>query len=373
MGLKAAPVAIDYFDQGCDRMIFSLRQLLPLLCLAALLTACADKKAADAGRPPAVTVTTTAAALKPWSDSIEALGTAQANESVMVTAKVTETVVRVNFEDGELVEAGQVLVDLSGRAELAGLEEAAAAFREAEQQYRRQQQLTEQKLVPASQLDTSRATAEAAKARLDATRARLSDRVITAPFAGVLGFRRVSPGTLVTPGTTIASLDDISVIKLEFSVPESFLAALEPGQKIAAQSSAYPGREFNGLLRTIDSRVDPVTRSVGMRAEILNVDRALRPGMLLTVRIFQPERQAVVVPEIAIVQIARDAYVFRVKADNSVERVAVKMGLRRAGEVEVISGLTAGERIVVDGTGKLRPGASIRDVGTKPVAATAAG
>jgi membrane fusion protein, multidrug efflux system len=354
-------------------MTFLLRQLLPLLCFAALLAACADKKAADAGKPPAVTVTTTAAALKPWSDSIEALGTAQANESVMVTAKVTETVVRVNFEDGDLVEAGQVLVDLSGRAELAGLEEAAAAYREADQQYRRQQQLTEQKLVPASQLDTSRATAEAAKARLDATRARLSDRVITAPFAGVLGFRRVSPGTLVTPGTTIASLDDISVIKLEFSVPESFLAALAPGQKISARSSAYPGREFNGLLRTIDSRVDPVTRSVGMRAEILNVDRALRPGMLLTVRIFQPERQAVVVPEIAIVQIARDAYVFRVKADNSVERVAVGLGLRRAGEVEVISGLAAGERIVVDGTGKLRPGASIRDVGTEPAAAATAG
>lgn len=340
-----------------------LRNAWPLLIILPMLSGCSDKKAADAGKPPAITVTTTMAVSKPWSDSIEALGTAQANESVMVTAKVTETVVRVNFEDGDLVEAGQVLVDLSGRAEVAGLEEAAAAYREAEQQYRRQQQLTEQKLVPASQLDTSRATAEAAKARLDATRARLSDRVITAPFAGVLGFRRVSPGTLVTPGTTIASLDDISVIKLEFSVPESFLAALVRGQKISARSSAYPDREFVGVLRTIDSRVDPITRSVGMRAEVSNPDRALRPGMLLTVRILQPERQAVVVPEIAIVQIARDAFVFRVKADNSVERLPVKLGLRRSGEVEVVSGLAAGERIVVDGTGKLRPGALILDVG----------
>jgi membrane fusion protein, multidrug efflux system len=354
-------------------MTVSLRHVLPFLVLAAALSACSDKKAADAGKPPAMTVTTAAALSKPWSDSIEALGTAQANESVMVTAKVTETVVRVNFEDGDLVEAGQVLVDLSGRAELAGLEEAAAAYREADQQYRRQQQLTEQKLVPASQLDTSRATAEAAKARLDATRARLSDRVITAPFSGVLGFRRVSPGTLVTPGTTIASLDDISVIKLEFSVPESFLAALATGQKIVAQSSAYPDREFTGVLRTIDSRVDPITRSVGMRAEISNPDRALRPGMLLTVRIFQPERQAVVVPEIAIVQIARDAYVFRVKEDSTVERVPVQLGRRRVGEVEVVSGLAAGERIVVDGTGKLRPGAAIRDVGNAEPAPVPAG
>ena len=346
-------------------MSFSTRKIVLLLCTLAILSACADKKNAAATKPPPTTVTTTLAALKPWTDRIEALGTAQANESVMVTAKVTETVVRVNFEDGDLAQAGQVLVDLSGRAELAGLEEAAAAYREAEQQYRRQQQLTEQKLVPTSQLDTQRAVFESAKARLDATRARLSDRVITAPFSGVLGFRRVSPGTLVTPGTTIASLDDISIIKLEFSVPENYLAALSPGQLISAHSAAYPERVFSGVVRTLDSRVDPVTRAVRVRAEIINADRALRPGMLLTLGVAQPERQAIVVPEIAIVQVARDAYVFRVAAGDVVERVPVKLGLRRAGEVEVVQGLSAGDRIVVDGTGKIRAGAAIKDV-TRP-------
>jgi membrane fusion protein, multidrug efflux system len=345
-------------------MSLTIRQLAPWLCVWALLSACSGKPDATAGKPPAMTVTTGIAVLKPWSDRIEALGTAQANESVMVTAKVTETVVRVNFEDGDLVEAGQVLVDLSGRAELAGLNEAAAAFREAEQQYRRQQQLTEQKLVPASQLDTQRAAFEAAKARLDATRARLSDRVITAPFTGVLGFRRVSPGTLVTPGTTIASLDDISIIRLEFSVPENFLAALAPGQLIAARSSAYASRVFTGTVRTIDSRVDPVTRAVRVRAEILNADRALRPGMLLTLGVFQPERQALVVPEIAVVQIARDAYVFVVSADDVVDRVRVKLGQRRDAEVEVLEGLKPGDRIVVDGVVKLRAGTRVKDVST---------
>jgi membrane fusion protein (multidrug efflux system) len=348
------------------------RPLLPIACLLVTLTACSGDENVAAGKPPPVTVTTAEVALKPWTDRIEALGTAQANESVMVTAKVTETVVRVNFEDGDLAQAGQVLVDLSGRAEVAGLEEAAAAFRESEQQYRRQQQLTEQKLVPASQLDTQRAAYESAKARLDATRARLSDRVITAPFSGLLGFRRVSPGTLVTPGTTITSLDDISIIKLEFSVPENYLAALSPGQKISAHSAAYPDRIFSGSVRTIDSRVDPVTRAVRVRAEIRNDDRALRPGMLLTLGVEQPERQALVVPEISIVQVARDAYVFRVAAGDTVERVPVRLGLRRAGEVEVLEGLAAGDRVVVDGTGKLRPGAGIKDVGTRPPAPAAA-
>jgi len=349
---------------GFSRILFVASVLL-------VINACSDKSSGPARAQPAIAVTTTTVVVMPWSDSIEALGTAQANESVMVTAKVTETVVRVNFEDGDLVEAGQVLVDLSGRAELAGLEEAAAAFREAEQQYRRQQQLTEQKLVPASQLDTQRAAVDSARARLDATRARLSDRVITAPFSGVLGFRRVSPGTLVTPGTTIASLDDISIIKLEFAVPETFLQALAPGQEIVARSAAYPERTFRGVLRTIGSRVDPVTRAISARAEILNPERELRPGMLLSVRVFQPERQALVIPEIAVVQVARDAFVYRVVADSKVERVRIEPGQRRAGELEVRAGLSAGDRIVVDGTGKLRDGALIKDVG--PAASADAG
>lgn len=343
------------------------------IALVLTLAACGDA-APDRPQAPAATVTTTAVETKPWSDAIEALGTARANESVLVTAKVTETVVRVNFEDGDLVEAGDVLVDLSGRAEVAGLEEAAAAYREAQKQYQRLQQLTAQKLIPTSQLDAQRGTLEATRARLDATRARLSDRVITAPFAGVLGFRQVSPGTLVTPGTTIASLDDVSVIKLDFAVPESFLSALAVGQTVTARSAAWPDREFTGTVRTIDSRIDPVTRAVTLRAEIPNPERELRPGMLLTLRVFQPERQALVIPEISVIQVAQDAHVFRVKADDTVEQVDVTLGQRRGGEVEVVEGLAAGDRIVVDGTVKLRNGARVVEasVPAKPDAAVAA-
>ncbi|MCX7032508.1 MAG: efflux RND transporter periplasmic adaptor subunit [Arenimonas sp.] len=342
----------------------TLRQLLPALALVLALAGCSAEPPA-ANRAPPATVTTAVVASKPWSDAIEALGTARANESVLVTAKVTETVVRVNFEDGDLVEAGDVLVDLSGRAEVAGLAEAAAAYRESQQQFQRLQQLTAQKLIPTSQLDTQRAAMDSARARLDATRARLSDRVITAPFAGVLGFRQVSPGTLVTPGTTIASLDDVSVIKLDFAVPEAYLAALSADQAITATSTAYPGREFTGRVTTVDSRIDPVTRAVTVRSELPNPDRALRPGMLLTLQVFQPARQALVVPEIAVIQVAQQAHVFRVLPDDTVEQVNVTLGQRRRGEVEVTEGLAAGDRIVIDGTMKLRPGAGIKDLGTQ--------
>jgi membrane fusion protein (multidrug efflux system) len=333
-------------------------RLFPVVVLAVLLAGCGDD-AAERRTPPPATVTTTVVAPKPWRDAIEALGTARANESVLVTAKVTETVVRVAFEDGDVVEAGDVLVDLSGRAEVAGLAEAAAEYREAERQFQRVRQLTAEKLLPASQLDAQRGAMESAKARLDATRARLSDRVIAAPFAGVLGFRQVSPGSLVTPGTTIASLDDISTIKLDFAVPETYLSALAPGQPVTARSKAWPDDEFTGIVTGVDTRIDPVTRAVTVRAEIPNPDRRLRPGMLLALEVFRPERQALAIPEIAVVQVAQDAHVFVVGADGTVAQRGVELGARRAGEVEVTEGLAAGDRIVVDGTVKLRDGARV--------------
>ncbi|HET7843022.1 MAG TPA: efflux RND transporter periplasmic adaptor subunit [Xanthomonadales bacterium] len=336
-----------------------------IAALALLLVAACGRTAAPAaggpgrqgGKPAQVTVTTVAT--KPWADTLEALGTAKANESVTLTAKVTETVERVNFQDGDLVDAGQVLVDLSGRAEVAGLEEAAAAYKEAKQQYERQAELVGQGTIARSQLDTQVALRDAAYARMQAIRARLADRVISAPFAGVLGFRQVSPGTLVTPGTVIATLDDISRIKLDFTVPETFLAAVAPKQRVRARSVAFPDRNFEGEVTSIDSRVDPQTRAVQVRAEIPNPESVLRPGMLLTVTLFRPEREAIVVPELALTQVGSRSFVFVLKPDSTVQQRVVSTGSRRRGEVEIAEGLAAGERIVVEGTVKLRDGAKV--------------
>ncbi|WP_255505469.1 efflux RND transporter periplasmic adaptor subunit [Alkalisalibacterium limincola] len=345
------------------RVLPSPRLAVVFVALMALaLAGCRSDNAGGGGQMPAATVTTTTVQPVSWTDSIRALGTAQANESVMITAKVTETVSRVNFEDGDLVEAGDVLVELSGRAELAELAEARAGLQEAQQQLNRAEQLAERQLVSRSDLDTRRAAAQSARARMDTISARLGDRVITAPFAGVLGFREVSAGTLVTPGTTIASLDDISRIRLEFTVPETFISALSVGQVVEAGSAAYPERSFEGELRTIGSRVDPVTRSVTVRAEIENADRALRPGMLMTVRIIRAPREALVIPEISVVQVGGDAFVYRVKDDDTVERVPVRIGARRAGEAEVVEGISEGDRIVVQGVVKLRDGARISEI-----------
>jgi membrane fusion protein, multidrug efflux system len=334
-----------------------------LLLAPALLHGCgADLPESNATVTPTAVVSESVTT-QTWRDSIEALGTAKANESVTLTAKVSETVRKVAFDSGDVVRAGDVIVDLSSGAQLASLEEARAAFRESERQLARGQELAQTKIISESQLDTQRSTRDAAKARMDVVRAQLSDRVITAPFDGILGLRQVSPGSLVTPGTPIATLDDISLIKLDFQVPERFLAVLAKGQDVTARSGTYPDREFSGVVKSVDSRVDPVTRSVTARAEIPNPDRLLRPGMLMSVQVFLQPREAIVVPEIAVVQVGTESFFYRVKPDGTVERAVIELGSRQRGAVEVTSGIAVGERIVVEGTVKLREGARVVESG----------
>lgn len=332
---------------------------LLLGCVAAI-AACGGEAAPPArAAPPPIGVVAVTVERKPWSDTIEALGTANANESVVLTAKVTETVSRVNFNDGGSAEAGQVLVELTGRAEAAQLEEARAAAKEAQQQYSRQAELVEQGTIARSQLDAQVALRDAAIARMNTIRARLADRVITAPFAGVLGFRRVSEGTLVSPGTEIVTLDDVSIIKLDFSVPETSLAALREGLPVRAMSAAWPDREFVGTIASIDSRVDPVSRAIGVRALVPNPESLLKPGMLLTVSVDAAPREAVVLPEIAVVAVGTRHFVFAVGEDLIARQTEIGIGSRRAGEVEVLRGIEPGQRVVTDGIVKLRDGAKV--------------
>jgi membrane fusion protein, multidrug efflux system len=342
--------------------------LLALLA-AGLLASCGKEEAPGRGPGGAPAVVTTAVlSPAPWSDQLQAIGTASARESVTLTAKVSETVQDVRFDSGQAVRAGQVLVTLTQRAQAAGLEEAAASYREAQALYERQRVLGEKQLVSASQLDAQRAARDAAKGRLDIIRAAAGDRVITAPFDGVLGLRQVSPGSLVTPGTVITTVDDVSSIKLDFSVPESQLAALAVGRTVRATSDAFPGETFEGGITSVGSRVDPVSRALSARAEIPNPDAKLRPGMLLRVTLALPARTALQVPELSLQQVGQQAFVFRVAGDQ-VEQVPVRIGARRPGWVELLDGVKAGDRVVVEGIVKLKPGARIVEAG----AATPAG
>jgi membrane fusion protein (multidrug efflux system) len=175
----------------------------------------------------------------------------------------------------------------------------------------------------------------------------------------LLGFRQVSPGTMVSPNTAITTIDDVSTIKLDFTVPESFLASMVPGARVIAQSVSYPNRNFEGIVKTVGSRIDPITRAATVRAHIPNADRSLRPGMLLTVQVLTAQHLALVVPESAVFQVQNRAYVYRVD-DFVAHQQQVEVGGRHFGTAEVLSGLQEGDVIVVEGIVKLREGIKVR-------------
>jgi membrane fusion protein, multidrug efflux system len=292
-------------------------------------------------------------------DTVEALGTAQANESVTINAKVTDTVRHVNFSDGDYVNGGTVLAELTNQEETASLAEARANLEDAQNDLRRQEDINAKGLGSKSALDSARSKVAAQQARYEAVVARLKDRLILAPFGGLLGFRQVSPGTMVSPNTPITTIDDISTIKLDFTVPEAFLGAMTPGARVIAQSVSYPGRNFEGLVKTVGSRIDPITRAATVRAHIPNADHALRPGMLLTVQVLTTQHLALVVPESAVFQVQNRAYVYRVD-DFIAHQQQVEVGGRHFGTAELRSGLNEGDLIVVEGVVKLREGLKVR-------------
>ncbi|MCC7096198.1 MAG: efflux RND transporter periplasmic adaptor subunit [Thermomonas sp.] len=345
---------------------------LAMLCLALSgLVACGKGDRAGhggpggrAGAPPAVT--SQAVQEQDWTDALQALGTVSAREAVTVTAKVSETVDRVHFDSGQDVSRSAPLVTLSGLQQRALLASAEAQLADAQQQFQRMSQLAAQQLVARSALDSARASRDAASAQVAQIRANLSDRVIRAPFAGVLGIRQVSPGALVTPGTVIATLDDISRVYVDFPVPETELANVAPGQAVEGRVGAWPERTFNGKVEAVSARLDSATRSAIVRGDFPNPERLLKPGMLVNVRLVRATRRAIVVPEIAVQQVGSETFVWRLKADGTVEKADVVVGGRVSGKVMLRSGIKPGERIVVEGTGKLQAGMNVAADGQQP-------
>jgi membrane fusion protein (multidrug efflux system) len=335
---------------------------LPLLVVAASLVPAPLRAAPDA---PGVIVSEAQEIAFPLT--IEALGTARANESIDIRSLVSQRIVAIRFKEGERVETGRVLVELQSAEARADVASAKATLAESTSQLRRAQQLYETKAVSASELDQRLTRRDADKAALDAASARLADTQVSAPFAGVLGLRNVSLGSYVTPDDVITTLDDTDPIKLDFAVPETVLARLVPGLSIVAKSAAWPGIEFSGRVESIDTRVDPVSRTLTVRALLPNTEARLRPGMFLTVTLLRDDVRTLVVPETAIVPERSRRFVFVVGPDDTVERREVSTGRRKPGLVEVTGGLSAGEVVVVEGTQKAIPGHAVRVIERVPL------
>jgi membrane fusion protein (multidrug efflux system) len=311
-----------------------------------------------AGGGPTVPVVATAAREEQQSLEVQALGTAKASESVDVTSKVSNLVTAIRFAEGEQVRKGQVLVELDGEQARADLAVANAALTESTSQLQRSRELYATKVLSDQQIEQIEATYAANQARVAAARSRLNDTVIRAPFDGRVGLRRVSVGGLVAPGTVITTLDDTRTIKLDFTVPERVVASMQPGLTLEATSIAYPGQTFTGKVASVDSRVEPATRSVLVRALVPNGQGLLKPGMFMNVRLARGTASVLVVPEEALVPEQGDVYVYVVQDGKAAKRKIVP-GNRTVGSVQVADGVRAGELVVIEGTQKLRDGSNV--------------
>jgi len=330
--------------------------------------ASAGKPGGGAGGGPVIPVVATPSRIEHLSLEVEALGTARASESIDVTAKVSNLVTAIRFTEGQQVRKGDILVELDGAQARADLAVADAALKESASQLQRSRELYATKVLSDQQIEQIESTYSANVARVAAARSRLSDTVIRAPFDGRVGLRRASVGGLVAPGTVITTLDDTSTIKLDFTVPERVVAAMKPGLTLEARSVAYPDRVFEGKVASVDSRVDPNTRSVIVRALVPNDEGLLKPGMFLNVHLSRGTADVLVVPEESLVPEQGDVFVYVVQ-DGTASKRRIQTGQRAVGTVQVTDGLQAGEIVVTEGTQKLRDGASVSV--TEPTAAPA--
>ena len=292
-----------------------------------------------------------------FKDEISALGTAQANESVTLTAQSTDRVKSIQFEDGDVVAKSQLLLTLEHAEEKALVQELKVNLAEQKRQLRRLQDLKKQSATAESAIDTQTSLMEATQAKLEVAKIKLSEKFIYAPFAGQLGLRQISPGQLVTNDTEITSLDDLSKIKVEFQLPEKYLNRIAIGQRVSASNVAYE-EDFMGKVIAISSRLDRVSRAFTVRAIFENEQAQLRPGMLLQLKVETQAAQALVIAESAIIPINQKQYVYKI-VDGKVQRVEVTIGRRKPGLVEVLSGLTQGDEIVTQGVIKVRPGSAV--------------
>ena len=318
-----------------------------------------------------ISVVTAPARIERIEVGIEAIGTANSNEAVSVTSKTSNLVTAVHFRDGESVTAGQVLVELDRAQTTADLAAATADYNNSVNQFNRSRELLATQALSKAQYDQLEATMKANEARVAAAKSKLADTYIRAPFAGRVGLRRVSLGALINPGTVITTLDDTSTIKVDFSVPDINVAELREGQTMLATTTAYPGRKFQGRVTSVDTRIDATTRAVSVRALVPNRDGALKPGMFLTVELAKEQRKALVVPEEALVPEQARQFVY-VMTGGKVAKREVRLGRRQPGSVEVSGAVAEGDRVVIEGTLKLRDGAAVQEAGAAPAGPRAA-
>ncbi|MDY6797827.1 MAG: efflux RND transporter periplasmic adaptor subunit [Pseudomonadota bacterium] len=310
---------------------------------------------------PPVIISATEARQEKWTPAIKAVGGTEAVNGIQVANELPGVVEEINFESGDMVRQGDVLIRLNSDIDQAAVRTRRAEAQLARQEFERVSDLLPKRAVSQSDYDKAKANYDAAQARVNEAKAQLSKKVIRAPFDGKLGLRMVDQGEYLATGTPIVEINMLDPIYVDYTLSEKELPRVDKGYKVIATVASVPDQTFSGKVSAINTSVNPETRTVRIRATLANSDNMLRPGMFATVQTLQPEdRERVTVPRTAISYNTYGDFVFVVakndKGELIVNRRTVETGETRNGRVAVLKGLEAGEQVVAKGLLRLRAG-----------------
>ncbi|MGV2866241.1 efflux RND transporter periplasmic adaptor subunit, partial [Achromobacter sp. AGC39] len=321
--------------------------------------------AAKPAAAPAAPVRVEVASVKeiPFARGLSAVGSLRSDESVVLRPEVVGRIQAIEFKEGQPVARGQVLIRLDDSVPRAELAQARANLTLAQSHYRRAVELQGKGFVSQQARDESASTLKVQEAAVALAQARLDKMTISAPFAGIVGLRSVSVGDYVNQGQDLAPLEAIDPLKVDFRVPEMYLSKVGVGQQLTLRLDALPGQERQGLVYAVSPLVDAGGRSILLRATVANKDALLRPGMFARVQLLFNQDKALVAPEAALSPSGETQYVYRVK-DGRAEKREVTIGERREGRVEILTGVAAGDQLVVAGIQRVTDGGAVTVVGS---------
>jgi RND family efflux transporter MFP subunit len=313
--------------------------------------------------PASVTVVTEQVQTHQVSQSLSLVGKLDAEKSVMISPEVSGKIDVIAFTANQNVEKGQLLIQLNDDKAKASVAEAKAYLKDEKRKLKEFERLVKRNAITQTEIDAQKASVEIAQARLDAANANLKELHITAPFSGTVGFIDFSLGKLVSAGSELVTLDDLSVMQLDLQVPERYLSQLSEGMQVTAQTAAWPGVEFKGEVVGIDSRINQETLNLRVRIHFANPNVQLKPGMLVAADMAFPAIEAPIIPVQALEYSGTKRYVYIVGADNKAVRTEVILGARIENLVVIEKGLDIGQKIVVQGIVNMRDGVAVTELG----------
>ncbi|MCO6059966.1 efflux RND transporter periplasmic adaptor subunit [Pseudomonas sp. MOB-449] len=331
---------------------------------------------------PPISVSAETAVELPWQRRLPAIGSLKAFQGVDLTVEASGTVQEVLFLSGEKIKLGQPLIQMDSDVERASLATAEAELSLAQVEFQRGRSLVSRQNISKSEFDRLSSELQAATGKVAQLKALLAKKRIIAPFSGTIGIRQVDVGDFLSSGTTIATLQDLNTLFVDFFLPEQSAPLLAVGQKVRISVAAYPGEYFEGDIAALNPKVEESTRNLQVRAVLQNPEGKLLPGMFANLEVLLPgEQERIVIPETAITYTlyGNSVYVISEKQNAEgqgqdsqpqlvVERRFVETGERRDGQVVVLKGLEVGEQVVTSGQLKLDNGSHVAIVPEQPQA-----